>query len=89
MAMDVAPVKSSISFPTAYRLGGILEVLHTLARLHKEPRMTRFLAEQLAKSHYFSIESARRDLGYEPVVSAAEGLIRTIQWLKESEKKGL
>ena len=45
--------------------------------------MTRFLAEQLAKSHYFSIENARQDLGYEPIISTAEGLRRTVQWLKE------
>ncbi len=87
VAMNVAPVESSISFPLAYRLGGAMEALYTLARSQKEPRMTRFLAEQLAKSHYFSIANARRDLGYEPVVSTAEGLRRTVKWLKESAKK--
>ncbi len=86
-AMDVEPVEKSISFPVAYRVGGVLEAMHSLARYQKEPRMTRFLAEQLAKSHYFSIENARRDLGYEPLVSTAEGLGRTVQWLKESAEK--
>ena len=45
--------------------------------------MTRFLAEQLAKSHYFSIENAQKDLGYKPIVSTTEGLRRTVQWLKK------
>lgn len=86
-AMDVATIEDSISFHLAYRLGGAMEAMYTVARVVTEPRMTRFLAEQLAKSHYFSIENARRDLGYEPLVSTAEGLSRTIQWLKESAKK--
>jgi nucleoside-diphosphate-sugar epimerase len=80
--MAVPPVSSSVSTATAYRLGGALELIHTVCRLDREPRMTRFLAEQLAKSHYFSIANARQDLGYEPVVSMAEGLQKTVRWLK-------
>ena len=38
--------------------------------------MTRFLAAQLAKSHYFDISRARRDFGYEPVVTHEEGMKR-------------
>lgn len=80
--MAVPPVNSSVSTATAFRLGGVLELIHAVCRLDKEPRMTRFLAEQLAKSHYFSIANARQDLGYEPIVSMEEGLQRTVQWLK-------
>jgi len=83
VAMDVEEVKASVAFPVAYRLGGALEMLYKIARLKREPKMTRFLAEQLAKSHYFSIENARKDLGYQPVISTTEGLRRTVQWLKE------
>ncbi len=80
--MAVPPVSSSVPAAAAYRLGGALELIHTVCRLDKEPRMTRFVAEQLAKSHYFSIANARLDLGYEPKVSMEEGLRRTVQWLK-------
>ena len=38
--------------------------------------MTRFLAEQLSTSHWYSMEPARRDFGYVPKVSIAEGLRR-------------
>jgi len=41
--------------------------------------MTRFLAAQLARSHYFDITKARRDLGYSPRVSTAEGLERLVR----------
>lgn len=80
--MDIPRIDSAVSFKTASRLGLMLEATYGLLRLNKEPRMTRFLAEQLAKSHYFSITAARTDLGYSPAVSVEEGLQRTVEWLK-------
>ena len=43
--------------------------------------MTRFLARQLSTTHWFNIAAARRDLGYEPRVSIAEGLGRLEEWI--------
>ncbi len=67
-------IKKSISFRSAYRLGAILESAHRVMRLNGEPRMTRFLAAQLAKSHYFDISSAKQDFGFSPQVSTEEGM---------------
>ena len=50
--------------------------------------MTRFLARQLSTTHWFSIDAARRDLGYEPRVSIPEGLRRLEQWLKRDPVAG-
>lgn len=80
--MAVPAIQSSLPETFAYVLGGALELFYTVCRVKNEPRMTRFIAEQLAKSHYFSIANARIDLGYEPIVSTEEGLRRTVQWLK-------
>lgn len=80
--MAIPEIQSSVTEKFAYRLGWFLEGLYTVCRAKNEPRMTRFLAEQLAKSHYFSITNARQDLGYEPIISIEEGLHRTVQWLK-------
>ncbi len=77
-------VKQSIPYPMAYRLGYALETYHELFNLTSEPRMTRFLAAQLAKNHYFDISRAKRDFGYHPVVSIAEGMRR----LEESLRVG-
>lgn len=80
--MAVPEIHASISEGLAYKLGGLLELFYTVCRFQSEPRMTRFVAEQLAKSHYFSTAKAEKDLGYQPIVSAEEGLARTVQWLK-------
>ena len=47
--------------------------------------MTRFLARQLSTTHWFNIDAARRDLGYHPRVSIAEGLARLEQWLHRNQ----
>jgi nucleoside-diphosphate-sugar epimerase len=70
------PVRRSISFAAAWRLGAIFEWVYWLGRLSGEPPMTRFLAAQLAMSHYFDISRARRDLDYRPRVSTDEGMER-------------
>ena len=71
-----APIERKISFTTAWRLGGILEMIHRGLRLNEEPRMTRFLASQLARSHYFNIQRARDDFGFSPRISTSEGMRR-------------
>jgi nucleoside-diphosphate-sugar epimerase len=81
--VDLPPVRRSVSINMASRLGGICEAVYRLLRLTSEPPMTRFLAAQLATSHWFDISAARRDLGYEPRVSMAEGMRRLGNWLRE------
>jgi nucleoside-diphosphate-sugar epimerase len=48
--------------------------------------MTRFLADQLATSHYFDISKARKDLGYEPRIGTEDGLERTIKVMQFHSK---
>jgi nucleoside-diphosphate-sugar epimerase len=70
------PVGRSISLGAARRAGHVLELAYRTLRLKGEPPMTRFLAAQLGLPHYFDIGRARRDFGYEPRVSTAEGMRR-------------
>ncbi len=83
--LDVPIVEQSISFHKAYLLGMLMEGFCTLFKRKEEPCLTRFLAVQLAKSHWFSIENASRDLGYFPKVSTAEGINTILQWVGRSE----
>ncbi len=82
-AAGMEPVRRSIPLTVAYVMGALLESGFGLARVSAEPPMTRFLALQLGKHHYFSIEAARRDFGYTPGVSKEEGMRRLAEWLAD------
>jgi len=83
--LDIPPVTGRVTFRAAKAAGLLLEGVHSLFARGREPRMTRFLAEQLARSHWFSIEAARRDLGYEPRVTTEQGMERLVAWLKRGK----
>jgi nucleoside-diphosphate-sugar epimerase len=72
----------SISYRRAYHAGALLEALHRVFSVKREPRLTRFLAAQLSKTHYFDISAARRDFGYQPRIDNEEGLRRLIEWVR-------
>ena len=80
---DVSPVTKSISFAAAWRMGAVLETVCRVCRVTSEPRMTRFLAAQLAKHHYFDIRRAKSDFGYSPQIATAEGMRRLARELAE------
>ncbi len=76
--VKIDPVMKSIDVSAAYRLGWMFEKLFKLAGIQKpEPPMTRFVALNLGKSHYFSQDKARKDFGYFPRVSIEEGFKKT------------
>ncbi len=75
-AGGLPPCEKSIPPALAWLVGAMLEVLWTVLRRQDEPLMTRFLAEQLATAHWYNIDAARRDLGYVPRITVAEGLRR-------------
>ena len=83
-AAGLPPVRRKISRRAARTIGGILELFHAAFRPKTEPRMTRFLADELATSHWFNLAAAREQLGYEPKVSIDEGLRRLEQWFRET-----
>lgn len=80
---DLPPVSKSISYSAAWRIGSILETAYRVLGLKGEPPMTRFVAAQLATSHWFDISAAKRDFGYEPRVSTEEGMQRLGEWLRD------
>jgi 2-alkyl-3-oxoalkanoate reductase len=87
--VDLPPVRKSISFRAAWTLGAVCEAAYRLVGSRREPPMTRFLSAQLATSHWFDISPARRDFGYEPQVSTAEGMRRLGDWLREPGKQAV
>ncbi len=84
-AAGLAPVGRRMSARSAWLLGFLLEAVYRALHLSAEPPMTRFVAHELATSHWFDISAARRDLGYVPRVSTEEGLQRLAAWLREKD----
>ena len=58
----------------AMALAWSFETAHRLTSNPREPRLTRFVVHELSTAHWFDISAARRDLGYSPRISIAEGL---------------
>ncbi len=75
-AAGAPPVVKSLPFGAAYAIGAVCEAAWSLLSLRGEPPLTRFLAEQLATTHWYDMGPARRDFGYVPRVTIAEGLQR-------------
>jgi 2-alkyl-3-oxoalkanoate reductase len=67
-----------VPLPVAYAAGGLCEAVWRLGRKSGEPPMTRFVAKELATDHWFDISAARRDLGYHPLVTVAQGTAELI-----------
>jgi nucleoside-diphosphate-sugar epimerase len=83
-AAGLPPVTKTVSAGVAYAAGAAVEAVYRLLRLRGEPPMTRFVARQLSTAHWFDLTAARRDFGYAPAVSTAEGLRRLATTLSAS-----
>jgi nucleoside-diphosphate-sugar epimerase len=77
-------ISSSVSPKLAYAAGGFLEFVYRLFHLKGEPRVTRFLVEELTTAHWFDISAAKRDLGYKPSLTMEQGFARLQEWIDAS-----
>ncbi len=82
-ALDIPPIRRQISLRTASTVGRIMEMAWTYLPMKGEPRMTRFLAAALARSHWYDMEPAKRDLNYRIRVDMEQGTAATVAWFKE------
>jgi 2-alkyl-3-oxoalkanoate reductase len=82
--LEMPPVKKNISFRVANSIGTTLEIIFRALGIKSEPPMTRFVASQLATSHYFNISKARRDFDYKPVINQEEGLNRLVEVMRST-----
>ncbi len=78
------PVKYTAPKSLVYAIAAIKEGIDTLkgGTLNAEDGLTRFAIRYICTHHYFSIEKARRELGYDPAVSVEEGIELTCQHLE-------
>ncbi len=82
--LNIRPVEKRISLKKAYVLGMGFEGIYKISGLSSDPPMTRFLAVELAKNHFFNIDAARRELGYEPAINIETGLNQLVEHLNKA-----
>lgn len=80
--LELPAVRRRVPRGLAYSAGAVLEMAWRALGLDSEPPMTRFVAAQLASSHSYSLEPAKRDFGYRERVGMEEAVERTVGWLK-------
>ncbi|HEY1108491.1 MAG TPA: NAD-dependent epimerase/dehydratase family protein [Opitutaceae bacterium] len=85
-ALGEPPIAKRISLSAASTVGGLCETLWRILPLRGEPPMTRFVAAELAKDHWFDIGAARRDLGYVPRVTMQQGTADLVASLRAAAR---
>jgi nucleoside-diphosphate-sugar epimerase len=81
-AGGLGPVTRTLPHRVVWCIGAVLESIYKTFRLPGEPKMTRFVADELGTAHWFDISAVKKDLGYKPVVTIHEGMARLKTWLE-------
>ena len=82
--LELPPLRGKIPHQIVYAIAAVKEGFDTLrgGTISPEDGLTRFAIRYMCTHHYFSIDKARRDFGYEPKVSVAEGIELTCRHLQ-------
>jgi len=86
--VGLPPIQRSVSAGFAKFVGGVLEWVWRTFNRPGEPPMTRFVAAEMATSHWYDLTGARTDFGYAPLVGPEDGLERAISWAKDEMAAG-
>ena len=86
--LALPPVRGAISLPLARALGTVLEALHRAVAPTREPRLTRFVASELALDHYYDISRAKHEIGFTPALSMSQATDNTVDWLRRKGELG-
>jgi dihydroflavonol-4-reductase len=81
-ALGVRRTSLSVPRPLAAAAAALLEALGRVCGF--EPMLTRSRVMMMADNFGYSIDKARRELGYEPRVALREGIAETINSYRES-----
>jgi nucleoside-diphosphate-sugar epimerase len=84
LELGLPKILAGVPYPIVYAAAAIKESIDTLrgGTIH-EDGMTRFAIRYMVRHHYFDISKAKRDLGYTPRVSLAQGIRLTCADLRQ------
>ena len=80
--MGVPPITTHIPYFAALAAGWSMEVLWKLLGKKSRPLLTTYTVKNLGSRFRFSIDKARRELGWKPKISFEKGFEKTMEWLK-------
>jgi sterol-4alpha-carboxylate 3-dehydrogenase (decarboxylating) len=82
--LELPPIRGAVPFWLAYAAATAAEGYNALRgrETAKENGLSRFAVRYMCTHHYFSIDRARRELGYAPSVNLDEGIRRTCEALQ-------
>lgn len=81
--LELPKIRLKMPLVLAFGVGVVCEIVYKLLCIRKQPPMTRFVAKELAQSHYFDISAAKMDLHYLPKFSNEEAFEKLIEYLKK------
>jgi nucleoside-diphosphate-sugar epimerase len=81
-------IESPHSYPGWFArfLGASMEGIYKLFRAKCPPPLTRYRTQQVSSNYHFSIEKAKRLLGWYPRVDIDDAIMRTVEWYREHVK---
>lgn len=85
-AAGLPPVTATISPKIAWLVGLICEKVFKIFHIKGEPPITRWVAGELSTAHWFKIDAARRDFGFEPKISIEQGIANLRQYYQSQAK---
>ncbi len=81
-ALGVPSPKLSAPFAVANGLGYASERLYLLLGISSPPMITRYRVSNAGRDYHFSIDKARRLLGYDPAVNFEDAVKNTVHWYR-------
>ncbi len=81
---NVAHPRMVIPYRMAYLTGWMMEKAYGAMKIKARPLLTRMAVELLGTNQGFTINKARRELGYEPKIDFDEGMRQVASWLRET-----
>jgi nucleoside-diphosphate-sugar epimerase len=76
-----------LPFPAAMAVAGTMEAPFGLLKLAGRPLLTRHAVYLLARDQEYPATRAREDFGFAPLVSFAEGIARSAEWVRSRESR--
>ncbi|MCH9684042.1 MAG: NAD-dependent epimerase/dehydratase family protein [Deltaproteobacteria bacterium] len=84
--LDLPPIRGRVPYFVAYSVAAAKETWDTVVRggtLNSEDGFSRFAVRYLCTHHYFDIGKAKRMLDWAPQVSLEDGILRTVETLRD------